>query len=295
LVVTNADDEEDNIVFNSLVIVESLGKRDLKTGQLLREYINGLCSGADSDEGLTATYVSVSGRSQFVSFIHSLTEEARGGGAIPLLHIEVHGSETAGIFFADDTNLQWDDLCELITPLNMATKFRLTVVVAACFGQAIISSIRLSKPAPCFALIGPTSTMEQSEVAGVFRDFYGALLRTLNMSEAFRAIAGHTLSHGSVEPMTARHWFELLMTKYLREETTRTAIRASALRQYQNLRAEGAYVPIAELKRNFRRQLPQVIRRYFETFFLIGTVSPESRYRSVWNRIERELQEALRR
>jgi hypothetical protein len=169
------------------------------------------------------------------------------------------------------------------------------LVVAACYGQALITDIRLSRPAPCFALFGPTSTIEQGEVGGVFRSFYGTLFRTLDLGAALQAVAGHTLSSGWIQPMTARNWFELLMSKYLREHTTPRAIKEYARRQYSKSKCEGNRMGMREWKRQFRRDIPNVVHRYFETFFMIEDQKDRARYRSVWSRLEAELAVAFPR
>lgn len=281
------DDDVDNITFNSIVVVESLGRTELPTGQMLCESIVGLASEVSD---IRPTYVSIGSCAQFAEVLHSLVDQAHRRGARPILHIEAHGDEHSGIHFADDTNLDWNTLCDLITPLNEATDLGLTVVVAACYGLSLIDGIRLSKPAPCSAFIGPSDTITEPEVLGVFRDFYSALLRTLDAARAVRALRDHTLCEGSLNVMTSRAWFELLMTKYLREEASRTAAREYALKHYLQAKHAGGSTSMRELKRQFRRDLPMVVRKYFETFFMIDDKISAARYRSLWHRIERELQ-----
>ena len=289
------DDEDDNIAFNAIVVVESLEDGERKTGRMLHDFINSRhAEGDGGGDGVRATYIPIASRAELQRLIASLVEQATTRGLLPILHIEAHGSEDHGIFFADDSSLDWNSLCDLLAPLNEATGFQLTVVVAACFGESIISGVRLSKPAPCFALLGPTSTITEPELMGVFRDFYSTVLRTHDATQAIGAMKRHTLLSGTMMALTARLWFELLMSKYLREETGRRAIRDFALRHYLSLRAQGVLTTMGALKRGFRRDLPSIVRRYFDTFFMIGTVAPGSRYSSLWHRIELEIARALR-
>lgn len=282
-----ADDEADNMTFNSIVVVESLGRTELPTGRMLCESIVGLA--ADVSD-IRPTYISISSCSQFAEVLDSLVDQARRRGARPILHIEAHGDDCTGIHFQDGTNLEWNTVCDLITPLNEATDLGLTVVVAACYGLSLLDGIRLSKAAPCFAFVGPSDTMTEPEVLGAFRDFYSALLRTLDAAKAIRAMRDHTLCEGTLNVMTSRAWFELLMTKYLREQASRTAAREYALKRYIQAKGAGASASMRHLKREFRRELPIIVRRYFETFFMVNDKASEARYASLWNRIERELQ-----
>ncbi len=278
----------DDISFNAIVIVQSLDDEDEKTGRALCEYINTL---EGEGAAVPATLIDIQGRDDFKRLVKALLDQAKEGGFLPILHIEAHGNADSGIWFADDTCLSWGDFCDCITPLNEATGLRLLVSVAACYGSSMISGVRLSKPAPCFALIGPTDAIQEPEALGAYRDFYGAMLRTLEAGPAIRALKNHALAQGVLQVITARLWFELLMTKYLEEETTPRKVKEFAMRQYLKARAAGEPgLSLVEYKRTFRRETPGVVRRYFETFFMIADARSSSRYASMWARLDDQLE-----
>jgi hypothetical protein len=281
LPLAQAADPPDDITFNAIVVAESLSSLEMKTGSLLRDYINTL-----DEAPAKATLVQVASRDAFLALLRDLETQVQTRGLLPVLHLEAHGDENSGICFADDSNLSWDDFCDAMTPLNIATGMRLLVTVAACYGGSLISGIRLSKPAPCFALVGPSHRIDESEVMGSFRDFYGAMLRTLAAGPAIAALRGHTLREGELHVMTARRWFELLMTQYLQTEATPRRVRDFALRHYLNARMESqSTLSMRDYKRLFRRELPVVVRKYFETFFAITDADRHPRYRALWSRL----------
>lgn len=278
-------DPPDDITFNAIVVAESLGDAERKTGALLCDYINAL-----EDAPSKATLFQVATRDAFLALLRNLVSQAQTKGLLPVLHVEAHGDEKTGIWFADDSNLGWDDFCDAITPLNQATGMRLLVTVAACYGGSLISGSRLSKPAPCFALIGATDRIYESEVMGAFRDFYGAMMRTLAAGPAIAALRGHSLREGELHVMTARQWFELLMTQYLQTEATPRKVRDFALRQYLAARTESkSTLGMGDYKRLFRREMPLVVRKYFETFFAITDATEHPRYEALWSRLSAQL------
>jgi len=279
-------DPPDDITFNAIVMAESLSGVDRKTGELLRDYINSI-----EHAPARATLITVESRAAFLGLLHDLESQAREYGLLPVLHVEAHGNAGSGIWFADDSCLSWEDFCDRITPLNEATGMRLLVTVAACYGSSLISGVRLSKPAPCFALVGATEAIDEPEVIGAFRDFYGAMLRTLAAGPAVAALKRHSLRRGGLDVITARLWFELLMTKYLREELTPRKLKESALRLYHKARTEpGQIRNVGDYKRLIRRELPGIVRRYFETFFMISDPTTHPRYRSMWARLEAHIE-----
>lgn len=278
-------DPPDDITFNAIVIAESLGGADRKTGSLLCDYINSM-----EEAPVKATLLQVESRDHFRGLLKDLEAQARTRGLLPVLHVEAHGNANSGIWFADNTSLSWDDFCEYITPLNESTEMRLLVTVAACYGSSLISGIRLSKPAPCFALVGPTDEIDESEIMGAFRDFYGAMLRTLAAAPAIAALRGHTLRDGELHVITARQWFELLMTEYLQAEVTPRKVKDFALRQYLEGRKESHIsLSMGDYKRLFRRELPVIVRKYFETFFMISDARQHPRYQAMWARLSAQI------
>jgi hypothetical protein len=284
---------EDDIRFNCILVAESLPADEPQTGRILHGYIKGILD--DLEMPVQASHVAIGGVNDFSRLIDGLTVQATQVGLLPILHIEAHGSENAGLVFADESLLSWPAFCEMITPLNRATRLKLVVVVAACYGADLLSGVRLSKAAPCFAFIAPTREIDVGEVMGRFRDLYRAMLTTLDAQRTFDAMNSQRLESGVLVPQTAQHWFELLMRKYLREQVTPKYLKEMAMRQYLTARSLGDSVDMRALKREFRRELPNVIRTYFSEYFMLNVPGNKDRFAPVWKQIAIEVERAVGR
>lgn len=281
----------EDIRFNAIVIAESLD-RGARTGKILYDYLGGLI--AETELPIVALYEECTGAEAFRTFVLQLTDSVHKCGLLPLLHIEAHGSLDEGIYFADDTFLTWPELCELIRPLNIATSFQLTVVVAACFGISVVMGVSLKQPAPCFAMIGPSDELDPGEVLAGYRSMYKAMLTTLDAGHVAGAMRSAKPSRGEFILMSAQHWFELLMMEYLEKHANAKGRKEAAMRHYRSRRASGIQVDLGELKRQFKANLRQVVRTHFESYFAYGLV-PENhaRFERIWPAYEAKIAKTL--
>lgn len=286
----------DDIRFNSIVIAESLARDEVKTGTILHGYLQSLLN----DLPMLPVHVfheQLDGVEAFRKLVHEISTKVVTAGMLPILHIEAHGSQEDGLWFADETCIGWEEFCDLITPLNREMGFRLTVVISACFGADLLTGVRLNRPAPCFAFIAPTDEIDAAEAMCRFRDMYRVMLKTLNASETFDAMTRDKLVRGALIPQTAQNWFEMLMSEYLLEHTTPKAIKDFALRQFiKDGNGEDSVTTMREFKRLFKKRLPAIVEDYFATFFMLREV-PENRRRfaPLWAKMDHKIATALRR
>ena len=92
-------------------------------------------------------------------------------GRIPLLQIETHG-DLDGIGLTQDNGLTWPELMQALTPLNMATRVRLPVILSACHGIWGIKMAQPAERAPFVALLGPNRKVYPGEVVRGMTAFY---------------------------------------------------------------------------------------------------------------------------
>lgn len=283
----------DDITFNAVCIVESLPSKEVPTGRILHDYIQTQL--ADGNLPVTPLYSACSGVHDFRGIVASLIEKVSRNGLLPILHIEAHGSPSEGLYLADGSFLSWQDFCDLITPLNRATRFRLVVVIAACYGADLLSGVRLSAAAPCFAFIAPSDEIDPGEVMNRFRTLYRTMFVTLDAHATFQAMNKERLETGGMIIFTAQYWFDLLMSRYLTENATPSGIKELAMRRYRIVKAAGGVADMADLKRHFKAALPGVVRAYFESYFLLKEVPGNSaRFEPLWREIDDKIKIALR-
>ena len=148
----------------------------------------------------------------FVSALYTGLAEAINAetGKQPILHISAHGS-TDGIQLTDGSIVSWDELRELLKPVNKALNGRLVVCMSSCKGYmgTRMAMEQLQQEYPFFALVGSGDSPTWSETAVGFSTFYHQMVRGSHVSAAvavMRAASGH--AHFFVE------WAEIARRNY---------------------------------------------------------------------------------
>ncbi len=260
--------------FTRVVVIESLSSSDFKSGAHLHAYLVGL---AENNEQMPPVeYHSVQSAGQFSKLICMLTTVARTNGEQYILHIETHGLEDmAGIVFADDSYILWEDLGTLLVPLNREMQFNLLVCVVACFGAHFLGELNPTSPAPCYAIIGPTDSTDGSELLGRFRDFYRQLFLTLDVSAAVTALLQNDLNTGGFLVQTAEAWFMKVVVGYVETKCTKEVMeqRASTIRAQAI--AEGKEISMEQIREIGRIRNQEFSDNYFREYFMTDMV-PEN-------------------
>jgi hypothetical protein len=252
---------------NSVVIIESLGTDEFKSGRALQGHIQGL---THEFNHIPPVYLyEVSGLSQFLDTLNQLTENANLKNQRPVLHIEVHGREDQdGISFTDGSYILWSGLASHLSELNRATQFNLLVCVAACFGAHSLSMVRSENPAPCLVLIGPTKITTGPELLMCFRQFYRELLSKLDLTMAITGLTQQKLEVGGFLVQEADDWFFNVITGYLESECTNKRIKERAWIMYKNLPKKNRPLTPAPLESALKKASEEAIDWYFEIFFM---------------------------
>jgi hypothetical protein len=89
----------------------------------------------------------------------------------PILHLSMHGDEN-GIALTDDTVLSWDNLRELLTPLNNEMEGGLLICISSCFGSNGIKMAMHDTDQPFWALVGNNSSVSWEDAAVAYVTFY---------------------------------------------------------------------------------------------------------------------------
>ncbi len=250
-----------------MAVIESLREVDGRTGEkLAQEVADGL---AAHGVQLAVQVLRCPGAEGFRQIMGRLAEEAARGEHHPLIHIECHGEDVLGLEFTDGSMVSWLELADLMTPINVATELGLIVSVAACFGIGAVTGLDVTKPAPCFALIGPSKRIWSNEMFDALKDFYLDLMVRTTTAEAVRRISEVPLENGGYVVLTVRQWFREVLLLYLREETSMPKRKAQALRQHRKALAEGMKLGLTYWKRQYLTTLPKFLRDYHARFFMV--------------------------
>lgn len=116
-------------------------------------------------------------------------EMARFPQWFPILHISSHGNGD-GIQLSSTELLTWQELSDLLTPINAALKNTLIVAMSCCEGY---SGTRMAMrtdeaPLPFFALVGSSQKPTWSDTAIAFLVFYHRLIKGAHVTEAVQAM-----------------------------------------------------------------------------------------------------------
>ena len=154
--------------------------------------------------------------------------------------------------------------------------------------------VSLNRPAPCFAMIGPSDELDPGEVLASYRSMYKAMLTTLDAAHVVAAMGSTRIAQGEVVLMTAQYWFELLMMEYLEKHAHARGRKEAAMRHYRALRASGIDADLGALKRQLKANLHQVVRKYFESYFAYGVVpGNDVRFEPYWPAYEKMIATAV--
>lgn len=165
--------------FDYILIVEWLFDHDTRTGFSLYEWLSSRLPPGKVEYSLCRSPTELEAR----------LEQARRDTpvrGVPIVHIEAHGEDpapgqTPSGFIGPDGNggselLSWERIGDILRPLNIASRFNLLVVGAACYGEGLILGAPGGKPMPFVAVVGYTDTISQLSLKHSLLELYRGLL-----------------------------------------------------------------------------------------------------------------------
>lgn len=173
--------------YDSLVLIESLGVNDNKTGLQLGYKVNDYCD----KNNIVVSHLSISSRQQLLSSLYDIkndiltgTDKILSGGAkYPILHFDIHGSEK-GLQLSNGDFIGWEEFASKCREINESTKNNLVIVLAVCQGYQSIVNIRIDSLTPYYALIGPEKIVYEKDIERLFPDFYLELFKNNNLTDS---------------------------------------------------------------------------------------------------------------
>ena len=170
--------------FDSIYIIESLPDGALKTGSSLYDDVLGP---AAFDQNLHVRLLIARSKTEFISHLRTIKDEVVQNNYSPILHFDAHGSPD-GLELADGSSIAWHEVFDLFQSINVASRFNLLVVLAACSGIYLQNVVLPHRAAPLWGLIGPTKIVSAGEIHIRFRRFYREYLETVDPTRAMEAL-----------------------------------------------------------------------------------------------------------
>lgn len=186
-----------------LWILESLRPDDAKTGRRLRDAV--LDRDPLSKNGIRVHFRAPENRKEFLSCLEEIFVAANEGG-YPVLHIEAHGGEDC-LQLSNDEIIKWDELSVPMVKINDRLKGNLLVTVAACSGAHMAQTVLSSMRAPFLALVGPGTTLLDSELLKDYTEFYFEFDKTRSLTKARWALNAFRTAENNYYCSTARDSF----------------------------------------------------------------------------------------
>lgn len=175
----------DIVRFDSLVVIETLGAKDLKTGEWLFE--SQLKPIAAKHGPFAIEFIAVHTKQEFLATLDKIHEQYVAQGHCPILHIEAHGSET-GLMCGSGEEILWEEMREPLTAMNEVVGVNLLVVMALCNGAHLSRVLSPTKPAPAWGVLGPREPVKAGPLREAMATFYEVLFTTMNVRRAMDAM-----------------------------------------------------------------------------------------------------------
>lgn len=254
--------------FNGIIVLDAVPEGELNTARRLTEDLKDIaCYVAD---GLQVRYIRIDTIDALNVGISEVLDEIKNNGLKPWLHLEGHGLlDQSGFELAGGEHCSWDQLKELITPLNIALGLNLILILATCFGGSFARSIRTSDRAPVLGLIGPTREVKIGEIERVFPAFYRTFFESLSLKKAIEV-----LSSGVPKDLyyrtTATQFFYDVWKSYKKVQCTEQELNNRARRMYREAKSKKLQrtPSIGNLKRLLRSQESALFEKYRDTYFM---------------------------
>lgn len=171
------------MIYNKIYVCEALPDGELSTGIQLAQEIKLRCDIQDIPEFYTDP-CQISDKRQFMTFMNRVKSQVIEHGVFPIIHLEIHGDKS-GLWLPSNETVGWNEFSDVCREINEYCLNNLLVVLAVCYGfQAAFQTI-ITKLTPFFGLIGPSKTVDVSQIECVFPKFYRELLCSDDLESAF--------------------------------------------------------------------------------------------------------------
>lgn len=263
-------DADTEITKYTIVIIQSLKEKDLKTGELLYDNLS---------SSLPIKYTDTSVRLYDVKDKLELAKvfyEVYNGiedGELLTLQIEAHGCED-GIGLSSDELVTWEEFYGLIRPINVKMVNLLLVCMSMCYGGALIKHIEPEKRAPYRAFIGTGSTIKVGVLLDGFSAFYEKYHNLLDLFAAYDALKNATKD---VATGRSPFWFmtsEEVFKKTFDPDRDPNNFKHIVNEQYVRQRTEGKTVTKEQVASEIRDMLIETDKLYYENY-TFGDIIPK--------------------
>jgi hypothetical protein len=264
---------------SSLHIIDSTKERDGEPGRSLEAR---LTNNPPVFSGLPIHLHQVTFREDFQKVLDAIYRDEATRGRSPLLHFELHGSES-GIALRDDTAISWDEFALELTRFNLATRFNLLVVLSCCQGFLQIHSMNYSRVCPFNGLVSCTGIAQTSELLYGFEILYRSLAAKIPIQKAVEVMNRGLKAESDIEfgfesahlmflSVVAAIYRDNMKPEYLTEKK-----KIHRRKMEQDKALSGSLTPIsdADVENSFLECIDWEINKFYFNYFAIDKI-PEN-------------------
>ncbi len=168
----------------NIIVIQSLSDTDKKTGEELYndiikrkiDYIQPVII------KMTHKFYNILSKNNFIELLNEIIiiSELMTGGV--LIHLEMHGaSDKSSLVFADNTNIEWEEIVDLFREINIITKNNLYITMATCYGRYLFEGVKLQKKSPYSGYISASKSVYESEILEDFSILFESLIISGNL------------------------------------------------------------------------------------------------------------------
>lgn len=246
--------------FNKVYVIESL-LGEHQTGKELYDDIIKRSSYYHSD--LLTEFVEVLSLKDWNNTIKKIVQETKDNHVIPILHLELHGSNNHdGLVLADGNLVSWENFVLDMRCINIETQNNLFITMGICFGMDILYYISLEKPSPFLGVIGSLYPLQNDDIYIRYTEFYDEFLQSFDITKSLeRLFSANPERPQEYSFVYAPELFRRIYQNYLKTQFSEEAIEKRINDSIQEV------LLTAKKKKEFTRKFKKELRDTKDLYF----------------------------
>lgn len=217
------------IHFNRIIIIESLGNIERRTGtELYNDLLKWKSVTHPVFEAILETPIT---KDEFMSLFDKILDVCINDGIAPIIHFEVHGtSDHSGLVLTSGEFVSWDILCQKLRPINRQLKNELFITMGVCHGCYFMEKEVVDKPAVFQGIVASFDILYNYSIYVQFLAFYEELFTSFDINMAYKKlIYANPDTSINYAFYSAELIFAMVQTNYDEKRCTKEGFKQRAL------------------------------------------------------------------
>lgn len=174
-----------------IVVIESLGENDRKTGKELYDDVIRRNIDYKQQKALKMSHklFEAPTKQDFINILTEITQVSDSFSDGILIHLETHGaSNKTGLILADGQLISWSELTDIFREINIATNNNLYVTMATCLGRYMYKAAPTTQKAPYSGYISASKEVSPNEILENFSLLFETLIESGNLIYSYQVM-----------------------------------------------------------------------------------------------------------